>query len=180
MPSKEEYANMTEEQKNIILERNNKWRENNKEAYAISQRNYRKRNKEKIASLKKTQYEENKHVVLLAAKIIYYLRKALMPNTLAESGSRQQRKTLYKMTPEQLDQMWSEQGGVCKMCSLPTNKLCVDHDHNCCPGKASCGKCIRGILCHTCNIALGVYEKHKSNCEDYLINFLRKRDTRSI
>src|SRR4029077_2130187 len=33
--------------------------------------------------------------------------------------------------------------------------LAVDHDHNCCPGAHSCGKCIRGILCGTCNSALG-------------------------
>lgn len=31
----------------------------------------------------------------------------------------------------------------------------VDHDHNCCEGAISCGKCIRGILCRKCNVALG-------------------------
>ena len=31
----------------------------------------------------------------------------------------------------------------------------VDHDHGCCPGGLSCGKCIRGILCRKCNVAIG-------------------------
>jgi hypothetical protein len=34
--------------------------------------------------------------------------------------------------------------------------LAVDHDHSCCPGKKSCGKCIRGVVHMACNIALGL------------------------
>lgn len=37
------------------------------------------------------------------------------------------------------------------------NRLCVDHDHQCCPIGGSCGKCIRGILCTKCNTFLGHY-----------------------
>jgi hypothetical protein len=31
----------------------------------------------------------------------------------------------------------------------------VDHDHLCCPRDHGCEKCIRGLLCHGCNMALG-------------------------
>jgi hypothetical protein len=31
----------------------------------------------------------------------------------------------------------------------------IDHDHNCCPGNRSCGKCVRGVVCMACNIAIG-------------------------
>jgi hypothetical protein len=45
----------------------------------------------------------------------------------------------------------------CAVCGTLDN-LCVDHDHNCCPGKQSCGKCIRGILCWNHNIADGKFQ----------------------
>jgi hypothetical protein len=31
----------------------------------------------------------------------------------------------------------------------------VDHDHECCPAGRSCGKCVRGVICRRCNIAIG-------------------------
>lgn len=36
---------------------------------------------------------------------------------------------------------------------------CVDHNHECCPGKITCGKCVRGILCGSCNVGLGCFRE---------------------
>ena len=49
-------------------------------------------------------------------------------------------------------------------CSGPIG---VDHDHLCCPGKKSCGKCIRGALCLSHNLAEGHYDRAKSWVESY-------------
>ena len=75
-------------------------------------------------------------------------------------------KSRYKMTHDDYDALLERQGGVCAICKSadPGRKgsvsFPVDHDHSCCPGIMSCGKCIRGLLCHSCNGKLGWMEKN--------------------
>lgn len=63
------------------------------------------------------------------------------------------RTTRHGITREQRDALYLAQGGLCAGCSEPflDDDLEVDHDHECCPGERSCGRCIRGLLCHGCN-----------------------------
>lgn len=63
----------------------------------------------------------------------------------------------YGISAAQYDEMLLEQGGVCKVCErFPAKRaLAVDHDHSCCPGSRSCGRCVRGLLCGSCNLVLG-------------------------
>lgn len=38
--------------------------------------------------------------------------------------------------------------------------LVVDHDHACCPGGKSCGRCVRGFLCGGCNTGIGLFSEN--------------------
>lgn len=63
-------------------------------------------------------------------------------------------KTTYNTTPEFYAALKEYQGGLCAICRRAKGEkrnLAVDHDHTCCPGPTSCGRCIRGLLCAPCN-----------------------------
>lgn len=67
---------------------------------------------------------------------------------------------LYNITQSDWDAMVERQGNRCAIC--PTDRpggrgesWHIDHDHACCPGKGSCGRCVRGLLCGDCNVAIG-------------------------
>lgn len=67
----------------------------------------------------------------------------------------------HGMSFEEYLSLLEAQGGRCAICGkVPEEifRLVVDHDHECCPGPVSCGKCVRGILCHKCNTGLGMFD----------------------
>lgn len=80
----------------------------------------------------------------------------------------------YTLTVEEYWALYEAQGGRCALCvraSGQTRRLSVDHDHGCCPGKTSCGKCVRGLLCRPCNTLLGRARdaiEFFQRCIDYL------------
>lgn len=71
----------------------------------------------------------------------------------------------YGISLTEYNRMLAEQNGCCAICHKPETTtrrgklrtLGVDHDHSCCPGSRSCGKCIRGLLCSRCNGGLGCF-----------------------
>lgn len=81
----------------------------------------------------------------------------------------------YGITIEQLEELKERQGGVCAACGQPPRPgrdLSVDHDHGCCPGQSSCGKCVRGLLCHRCNSFLG-HVQDQSEIVAAMIKYLK-------
>lgn len=68
----------------------------------------------------------------------------------------------HSITWEQLREVLDGQGGNCYLCGEPLDPEAprgfhIDHDHNCCRGARSCGKCIRGLACHACNTGIGAF-----------------------
>ena len=71
---------------------------------------------------------------------------------------------LYGITIDKYYEMLEQQNGLCGICKLDkcsTGKnFCIDHDHE--TGK------VRGLLCYSCNVRLGWYEKKIGSIEKYL------------
>lgn len=70
-------------------------------------------------------------------------------------------RSLRKLRKAGLGIEWlDQQGGKCGICNTTEpggrGSWHIDHDHCCC--KAGCERCIRGILCHSCNVGLGHFK----------------------
>lgn len=104
-------------------------------------------------------------------------RQTRRPGT-PEEQQRWQRKyrlARYGLTEADIDLLLELQDYTCAMCPVtfaPDTPVRVDHDHEC-PGhpyaeKRACRQCVRGLLCHTCNTALGHIEKRGAAARRYL------------
>jgi hypothetical protein len=76
-----------------------------------------------------------------------------------ELGRKSRLKVRYKMDEVKYQSMLFEQEDKCAICGNPftedlKGKPHVDHSHACCPSERSCGKCVRALLCHKCNIVI--------------------------
>lgn len=86
--------------------------------------------------------------------------------------------TRYNIDPVIYENKMLEQGGVCAICKKECKSgvsLSIDHNHLCCEDKGtSCGKCIRGLLCYTCNMGIGFLQDDVeilNNAIDYLNSY---------
>lgn len=85
----------------------------------------------------------------------------------------------YTLTVDQVIEIFAPERRVCGNPGCgSTEKLHLDHDHSCCPkGKhsgrvSSCGKCVRGWLCHFCNTSLGALQENPRRIQG-LLDYLR-------
>lgn len=66
----------------------------------------------------------------------------------------------YGLSAAEVDAIIAANQGLCPICERATKRWAVDHDHSCCPGqgKNTCGGCVRGIICDTCNRGIGSFQ----------------------
>lgn len=102
-------------------------------------------------------------------------------------GTQEQRRAItlkyyYNMTPAEYANRVAAQSGLCEGCGSPPPEgdyLHIDHDHNCCESSKSCGRCIRGLLCGSCNRALGLLKDNRKTLGSLLVD-LEESDARKI
>jgi hypothetical protein len=64
-------------------------------------------------------------------------------------------------TSARYDRMFLDRSGCCDICHLPAERpLNLDHDHR--------TGVIRGLLCTTCNLTLGWFERYSPSIVEYL------------
>jgi len=81
----------------------------------------------------------------------------------AEQSKTTQLRLYYGITPQQKDRMVEDQSGKCAICQAEfksTRTTHVDHCHE--TGE------IRAILCHSCNVKLGRFEKQSARVVPYI------------
>lgn len=85
----------------------------------------------------------------------------------------------WRLTPADTASLRALQDNRCAICNKPLDDTLnkngrrvwhVDHDHACCPGRTSCGDCVRGLLCASCNQKLGWFEGQYEQVTSYLNN----------
>ena len=121
---------------------------------------WRKANPERFRATMKTLYEAG----YFARKKAEYRAKDPEGYRLRERNARV--KSLFKIDGTRYRQMLAEQDNRCAICGLAewrlirgvVAELSVDHDRKCCPGKKSCGQCVRRLLCGRCNLTLGAVQ----------------------
>jgi hypothetical protein len=133
-------------------------------------------NKEKIKRKKKKMYKDEISRQCRSCEIIK-LNKDMSVGYKCKSCNAHQSfirgiEKKYGITFEQYEKMHDSQGNACCICNKK-DKLSVDHDHSCCSGPTSCGRCIRGLICFKCNVALGMVNDDKRLLQNMIL-YLQK------
>jgi hypothetical protein len=79
----------------------------------------------------------------------------------------------YKITQEKYNEMIKDGCHVCGQ--YQERNLHIDHDHACCStGVATCGECVRGVVCNKCNQTIGKYEAGTIRADNPLIPLIKE------
>ena len=154
----------TEAQKELKMEINRKWREANREKIKEYDRKKRVENPEKMKEINRKRREEGRG-------------KQRETNRKWLAANRERRWELnlmnkYGLEREQIDLMYKEQGGKCKICGTPKwspstldtkaiDKLFIDHCHE--------TDAVRGLICQHCNTMLGSAKDNTSTLQNAIL-----------
>jgi Recombination endonuclease VII len=76
----------------------------------------------------------------------------------------------HNLSPEEYNTMLENQGGVCAICRRATKSFHIDHSH-------ITGR-VRGILCNSCNLGLGMFKDKSHILERAILYLLKDIDAR--
>lgn len=126
------------------------------------------KDKNKTAQCSKQYYLEHKDE-LREYKRKYQKRNYSYDNRDREKLRRYRLGRKFGITPEQYNEMLIKQNGVCAICLKPEircvkgriSNLAIDHNH-------ITGK-IRGLLCYSCNIGLGMFKDNSQTLRNAIL-----------
>lgn len=105
-----------------------------------------------------------------------------------KSDSQNHRQRRYQLSENDYQNLLDSQSNSCSICGTTDSGFkkgagfAVDHNHNCCPGIYSCGRCVRGLLCNSCNWGLGHFKDNPEtliSAVAYLLAHNKCRDQQS-
>lgn len=123
-------------------------------------RAWRAANPERSKALDRARYLRNREAILAREATPERRAKKAARMKAARAADREGsrlkfRAWNYGLSVERVRELLAAGCGVCGS----SERLHVDHDHGCCPAGSSprsCGRCVRGVLCHGCNTAAGL------------------------
>ena len=132
---------MNREDKNAYAR---EWYKVNKERLLKRNKKYREDNKERLNGLKKEWYKANIEKAKISSNIYREINKDIIRNRVLNKN--------FGISLIDYNVLLLKQNNSCAICYIDKSKLsrnlCVDHDHK--TGK------IRGLLCDTCNRSIGL------------------------
>lgn len=141
---------MEENKRELKLARWRRWASRNRDSEAERARQWRENNRERSREYQRGYYHAS------GGKEVHTARR--------RDAFRQ---SAYGISPAEFQALLASQGGKCGVCQTPEPRgkstWHVDHDHT--------TGIVRGILCITCNIALGMMHDDAARCRaaaDYL------------
>ena len=127
-------------------------------------RAYYKKNKKRLLARYRKNYLAKREYYLANSRK-WYRKNRARRYAIARKWDLKQ----YGLTPEQYAALVAKQRGRCRICRDNPKTLCVDHDH--------VTNEVRGLLCGSCNRALGLF-KDKTSLMRKAVAYLERRPRR--